>query len=200
MNPVPHTVTRLLATLALLAGAITPARAAVVTHLRPFGLMPLVPVSAVAIRLPAGNAFALVGLGITDGNCAAANVDCLLADRGWAAVPTVDDHIAAATGPALTDGTLRSWAALAFSADPVLSPLLDLDLVLFGPGRSLLGGYRWELGYDSSRGSYELLHADYSQWQPTWGQVFAVPLPGTLPLALAALALVGWPRRLRACR
>lgn len=203
MNTIRRCAAPLLAVLALLTAGIPPAQAGVVTHLLPIGLTPLsLPLTALAVRLPAGNDFAYVGGGFVDGPCVG-QADCLLADRGWLAMPTADDHIAAATGPALTNRNVTSWTALQFSADPVLSPLLDLDLVLFTTGQRLLGGYRWEVGYDSSVGYYRLLQASTTQWAPAWNEIFAVPLPGTLPLALAALtalALLNFRPRLRACR
>lgn len=198
MNALHRTVAPLFTALALLPGGLTAAQAAVVNHLIPFGLTPWsLQFTAVAIRLPAGNEFAYVDRGIIDGPCITYNRDCLLADRGWLAMPTADDHIAAATGPVFTDPSrsITSWAALHFSADPVLSPLFDLDIVLFGLNQTLLGGYRWSMAYDSSLGYYRQVHADYSPWAPTWGQVFAVPLPGTLALALPALALLAGTHR-----
>jgi hypothetical protein len=200
MKVIQRIVAPVLAALALLPGSYASLQAGVVNHLLPFGLTPGgSTLSAVAFRLPAGGDFSYVGLGIVDGPCIG-QVDCLLADRGWLAMPTVDNHVAAASGPGLAYPSIisTSWAALRFSADPVLSPSLDLDVVLFGTGQQLLGGYHWLLGYDGSAGYYRLLQADYTQWVPTWDQIFAVPQPGTLPLvagALAALVLLSRTRR-----
>jgi hypothetical protein len=192
--------------LALLLGGVffaLAARALPVNVDLVFGLAPrntnglVDPIGAVAVRLPGG----AVGTGVTDGICTTsifASADCLLRDHGWQVQPTVSADIIGIAGPTLTNPTVASYTTLSYTADPVLNPWLEFDFAIFSPLQSLRTVAKWRFVWDGSQ--YERSYDGISPtvWRPTWNQVFAVPLPASLPLvalALAALALVSRPRR-----